>query len=215
MARLLDAAEAAGDRLAGLWAMLAHTGARVGELLGLGWDDVSWDRTAITIRRSLEPESGPEPSFDTPKTARGRRVVTLGADAIDALRRHRARQNAERLRRGEAYCDFGLVFATSNGTPLGERNVIRAFKAALKRAELRDTIRIHDVRHYHITTAAHSGVSVKALSTRVGHASVAFTLDRYAHALEGGDRDVADAVELAIRTAREQTGRLRAAAPQG
>ena len=60
-------------------------------------------------------------------------------------------------------------------------------------------ITIDDLRHFHITEAALAGVSVKALSARVGHASVAFTLDRYAHAIEAGDRDVADAVSRRLR----------------
>jgi integrase len=203
MARLLDAAEANGDRLCGLWAVAAYSGARLGELLGLEWGDVDWDRSALRIRRALTDVSKGEPRFDEGKTTRTRRVVTLGPDALDALRQHRARQNQERLRLGEAYADFGLVFATSLGTALGERNVIRSFKRALARAELRRDIRFHDLRHAMVTTAARLGGDVKSLSARVGHASVAFTLDRYAHALEHADRDLALAVEAAIRSARD------------
>ena len=100
------------------------------------------------------------------------------------------------------------MFATSLGTPLSERNVIRSFKAALKRAGFREEdrkrIRLYDLRHFHVTEAAHAGVSVKALSSRVGHASVAFTLDRYAHALESGDREVAEAVARRLRAAGQK-----------
>jgi integrase len=202
LARLLDTAESTGDRLAGLWAVAAYSGARLGELLGLEWGDVDWGRSALRIRRALTDVSRGEPSFDTGKTTRARRVVTLGPDALDALRRHRARQNEDRLRLGDAYSDYGLVFSTSLGTALGERNVIRSFKRALSRAGLRPDIRFHDLRHAMVTTAAHLGGDVKSLSARVGHASVAFTLDRYAHALEHADRDLACAVEGAIRAAR-------------
>jgi len=215
VAKILTTADETDDRLTGLWTVLALTGARLGELLGLSWDDVSWDRNALEIRRALEDVDEGAPVLDAPKTNRARRLLTLGKDAVAALRAHRARQNAERLRLGEAYSDYGLVFPTSVGTALYERNVIRAFKAALRRAKVRDDIRIHDLRHYHITEAAHAGVSVKALSTRVGHASVAFTLDRYAHAFESADRDVADAVELAVRRAKQPAAQAPEAASQG
>jgi integrase len=90
---------------------------------------------------------------------------------------------------------------------MSERNTIRELKEALERAgfseEDRARIRLHDLRHFHITEAAHAGVSVKALSARVGHASVAFTLDRYAHAIEAGDRAVADAVSLRLRASQD------------
>jgi integrase len=153
-------------------------------------------------------------TVDTPKTTRGRRLVTLDPDALETLKRHRTRQNVERLKLGPDYDDRNLVFATSLGTPLSQRNVIRSFKAALRRAGFDEAdhrrIRLYDLRHFHVTEAADAGVSVKALSARVGHASVAFTLDRYAHALEAGDREVAEAVARRLkRAAREADNQER------
>jgi len=209
--RLLTEANEANDRMAALWTLLALTGARIGEMLALRWDAVSWERRSIAITRSLSIDSEKHVIIDTPKTARGRRVVSLGTDptVIDALKRHRARQNADKLRLGQAYDDNGLVFASAVGTPMTERNAIREWKEALERAgfskEDRARIRIHDLRHYHITDAAHAGVSIKALSARVGHASVAFTLDKYAHAIEGGDSDIADAASRRLRERANNT----------
>ena len=126
---------------------------------------------------------------------------------MDVLKRHRARQNVDKLKLGSAYADSGLVFASAVGTAMSECNTIREFEKALERdgfsKDDRKRIRIHDLRHYHITEAVHAGVSVKALSARVGHASVTFTLDRYAHAIEAGDRAVADAVSRRLRQTQE------------
>jgi len=217
---ILSTADVAGDRLAGLWWLLALTGARIGELLTLQWDAVSWGRRRIAITRSLSIDAQKKPIIDTPKTTRGRRAVSLDQDAMDALRRHRARQNADKLKLGPDYDDHGLVFASAVGTPMSERNAIREFKEALERAEFskedRERIRIHDLRHFHITEAAYAGANVKALSARVGHASVAFTLDRYAHAIEAGDRDVADAMSRRLRAAQDADDQSEGdAAPTG
>jgi len=203
--RLLTTADEANDRMGALWTLLALTGARIGEMLALRWDAVSWERRSIAITQSVSIDSERNPIITTPKTARGRCVVSLGTDptAIEALKRHRARQNVDKLRLGPDYSDNGLVFASAVGTAMSERNAIREYKEALERAgfskEDRKRIRIHDLRHYHVTDAAHSGANVKDLSARVGHASVAFTLDKYAAAFEGGDSDIADTVGRRLR----------------
>lgn len=207
--RLIDAAYSSKDRLAGLWTILARSGARIGELLALKWEAVSWERDSIAITSSLSVDAKKRPIITAPKTSRGKRVISLDRAAMEALKRHRAQQNVDKLRLGPAYADDGLVFASEVGTLLSERNVIREFKEALQRAGFSDSdrerIRIHDLRHFHITEAAHAGVSIKALSARAGHASVAFTLDRYAHAIEAGDREVAEAVAGRLAASDQQS----------
>src|SRR5262249_21168071 len=132
LAVLLDTSRAAGDRLAALWTVAALAGCRPGELLGLGWDDVDWAAGRITVRRNLVKVPGRAPLLADPKTEKGRRALRLPPEAVEALRLHRTRQAALRLRLG---ADYGgawraadLVFASQAGAPLLPRNVDRAFK---------------------------------------------------------------------------------------
>jgi integrase len=202
VARLLDTAEANGDRLAPLWTVAAFTGCREGELLGLRWEDLDPAAGTLSIRRSLSDARGGAPTFDEPKTPRSRRTIRLSPDALAALRVQRDRQGWDRQKLGDDYTDYGLVFASGLGTPLLKRNVIRAFKAALARAELPRSIRIHDLRHAHATIMRKAGADMKTVSERLGHSSIAITADLYTHAVAGPDADAAERMQAAISTAR-------------
>jgi integrase len=202
-AQLLNAAVATGDRLAALWAVGIFSGCRPGELLALSWEDVNLEAGSIVIRRNLTKVNGAPPEFVDPKTARGRRTVSLPPEAVAALRMHRQRQADERLRLGADYRDQGLVFSTHTGTPLIARNVVRAFKRLLVHAGLPATIRWYDLRHGHATALLVAGVHPKVASERLGHSTVMLTLDTYSHVIEGMDADAAMKVQRAIRGVEE------------
>ena len=159
-----------------------HTGLRLGELLGLRWEDVALERGQLTVRRTLQHLPGWQREFREPKTARGRRAIPLGSTAISVLERLRRRQLEERLASGPAYKNERLVLATSVGTPLNGGNVRRAFYRIAGRAGVAP-LRFHDLRHTHATLLLARGVHPKAVSERLGHASIGLTLDTYSHVL--------------------------------
>jgi integrase len=168
-----------------LWHVLAEGGLRPGEALALRWEDVDFERARIHVRRSLVPRLSSKIAWrlKEPKTARGRRIVSLPSRTIDALRRHRVRQAQERLAIGPGYQDLGLVFAAINGAPLAVNNIAgRHLQPLLAHLGL-PCIRIYDLRHTHVTLMLAAGVPVHEVAARVGHASAKMTLDVYAHAL--------------------------------
>jgi integrase len=198
LAGLLDAAKE--DRWLSLWTLAVYTGARQGELLGLQWQDVDLVAGTITIQRTLlQTTRAGVPDYAPPKTARSRRTVTLPGEAVASLAAHRLRQLEQRLALGAEYTDYGLVFATATGTPLGYRNVVRAFKVALGRADLPATIRFHDLRHAAATTMLQVGVPLKVASERLGHSNIGITADLYTHAVASMEADAAARLETAIR----------------
>jgi integrase len=89
---------------------------------------VDLDRGVMHVHRALS-----DGEFTTPKTKRSRRRIDLSAGSIAALKKHRIRQLEERIARAGLWQDHGLVFPSSVGTPLSHRNVVRSFKALLKR----------------------------------------------------------------------------------
>jgi hypothetical protein len=119
-----------------------------------------------------------------PKTPGSRRAVALSPDSLAVLRDHRRHQLEERLLLGPAYQDRDLVFATPLGTPIDPANLRRAWRGIVKRAGI-GHIRFHDLRHTHATLLLRQGVHPKIVSERLGHASIAITLDIYSHVLPG------------------------------
>jgi len=173
-------AVAAGDRLEALYVLALHTGARQGELLALRWTDVDLDGGSIQIRGTLQRAKG-KLVTDSPKTAGSRRRIALTAGAVDALKRHRAAQNVERLQLGAVWQDRGLVFANEIGGAIERGNMTRrSFEPLLKRAEL-PRMRFHDLRHTAATLMLGKGVHPKIASEMLGHSKVGITLDLYSH----------------------------------
>jgi len=111
----LDAAR--GDRYEGLYVLALTSGARQGELLALRWDAVNLDAATLTVRATLR-RTRDGFVFGEPKTARSRRQIALTAVAVAALRRHRARQLAERLAQ-PYWQDETLVFGQRSWNAAG------------------------------------------------------------------------------------------------
>jgi integrase len=196
--KLINTAVDAGDHLAPLWTLAVYSGCRAGELLGLGWQDVDFERGMITIRRTLVRTSQLTPQFGEPKSATSRRTVTLPAFAVNALRALKAREDQERASALD-WADNGLVFCSHVGTPLLARNVIRDYKKALKRAGLPETIRFHDLRHAHATVLLRAGVPLKVASGRLGHSSIGITANLYQHLASDMDRDAAERIAQVLQ----------------
>jgi integrase len=180
--RLIDAGSA--DRFDAIYVLALTTGLRQGELFGLQWRDVDFDRGTLGVLHSLMEVQG-RLSLSEPKSRAGRRCVKLPSIAVNALLEHRKRMLAE----GHA---GGFVFCDTAGGPLRKSNFCRKhFKPLLKAAGLPD-IRFHDLRHTAATLLLLAGEHPKVVQERLGHAQISLTLDTYSHVLpdmQGGAVD--------------------------
>jgi len=175
----------ADDRLSGAWWLLATTGMRRGEALGLRWADVDLAAGTASINRTLivtdvEREGAPGYTWGTPKTSKGRRRIALDDSLLAALRTHRARQLEERMMIGAGYADEDLVVCAPDGRPQHPKRLSYYFERESKRLRL-PKIRLHDLRHTHATLALRAGVHPRIVQERLGHANVSITLDTYSH----------------------------------
>jgi integrase len=172
-------------------------------LLGLGWGDLDLETGRLTVRRNLANVPGRPLVLAEPKSEKGRRALRLSSEAVEALRRHRTRQAALKLRLGAdyggAWREADLVFATQTGTPLLPRNVDREFKRALTRAGLPVTMRFYDLRHGNATLMLKAGIAPKVAAERLGHATTALFHDIYAHMLDELDVDAAQKIGVGLR----------------
>jgi len=136
----------------------------------------------------LIPE-GSQVAVHEPKTAHGRRVVALDRQTVEVLQGQAARQLAEQAE-SECWEDTGLIFTNEDGQALHPWLVSRCFRKVIREAMLPD-IRLHDLRHTHATLALQAGIHPKVISERLGHATVAITLDTYSHAIPAMQEEAA------------------------
>jgi len=183
---------ASGDRLGALYVLAVATGMRQGELFGLQWSDIDLDQRKLQVRHGLIDVDG-RLELAEPKTAKARRQIDLPDFAVQALRNHKA------LLVAEGHDDVTLVFCDSSGGPLRKSNVIRkSFKPLLKRAGL-PNMRFHDLRHTSATLLLSEGTHPKVVQERLGHSSIALTLDTYSHVLPTMGREAVDRLGTAIQ----------------
>lgn len=180
---LESAARASGDinRLA--ITLCLYTGIRVGELCGLMWTDIDFERSLLHIRRTVQriknivSENSKTPKisktklvFLSPKSASSQRNIPLPAFLLDMLKEYRIK----------AATEYVLSY---NGRFIEPRNIQRRFKKLLIDAQLPD-VNFHITRHTFATRALENGFDIKTLSEILGHSSPSITLRRYTHAMD-------------------------------
>jgi integrase len=169
-----------GHRLHALWILLATTGLRLGEALGLLWTDIDVSGGRLVVSRALQRQPGVGYVFVEPKTTRSRRTVYLAPGTLTALTEHRRRQAEDQLGAGPDWNTTGLVFASPIGRPVDGTWTTKRFHRALDQAAL-PRIRIHDLRHTAATHLLNRGVHPKVVQELLGHSTISLTLDIYSH----------------------------------
>ena len=168
------------DRLHNYIVVSLLTGARTEELRALGWDHVHLEQRPpyVEVWRSVR-QGG-----DT-KTRKSKRTLALPDLCVEALRRQRAQQAAERLAAGDQWKDSGLVFTTALGTAMDAANVRRDFRRALRLVAgiVPGDWTPRDLRHSFVSLLSNAGVPVEQISQLVGHRGTTVTEVVYRHQL--------------------------------
>ena len=171
---------------------LFRTGARVGELCALRWDDVNLRDQYINIRSTARDQH----VTDRPKTPGSRRRVDISAQLAETLRALHQQHKKEQLQHGGRQPPW--VFQ-QHGKILAQNTLRRIFARALVKAGL-DHRRIHDIRHTYASTLLHNGTPIVYVSKQLGHKSIKMTVDIYGHLIPSADRS-------AVNTLDDQSGK--------
>ncbi len=178
-----------------IWKMLVHllliTGARRGEILGLKWDKVDFDKNRIYICNSVlyTPDRGVYE--DTPKTETSKRYVTLPIETMNELKAYQQYQNQEYLKHKIPINIRGFVFSQFDGSPMHPDSVTNYLTKFSKKYNL-PHINAHAFRHTMASMLYYNGVDSVSISKRLGHAQVSTTANIYAHIIEEADQRNAD-----------------------
>lgn len=191
-----------GDRFHALWVVLGTTGLRLGEALGLMWDDIEYGRGTLSVQRSLyRARAGGGLAFAEPKSKRSRRTVDLSQEALVALKAHEERQIFERRKAASAWHESKLVFPSEVGTPLEQGRVHKHWSKAVEKAGI-PRYRIYDLRHTVATHLTMAGMSAREVAEILGHSNASLVLEVYGHVAPSTQRKAANLMDTLLRQHR-------------
>jgi integrase len=167
-----------------LFHLALFTGMRRGEILALKWSDVDLLGSQICVNRSVQHLRDGSYVYTEPKTAKSRRPIALTPSTAQLLKEYHDRQKWNRIILDKPLTNDNLVFSTLEGKPLRPNTVSRAWQILAARAGVK-VIRFHDARHSHASIFLKLGVHPKIVQERLGHSTIAITLDMYSHVAPG------------------------------
>lgn len=174
-----------------LFRLLAYTGLRKGELLGLMWEDLDEIKQNIRVNRVLVKGKNNRYLFQSPKTKASRRVISLDQKTLYLLRRWRLEQKIAFFKNGIKPSEHQLIFTDNFNHHIPTEVPNRRLNCVLRKYNL-PKITIHGFRHTHCSLLFEAGLSMEAVKNRLGHASIQTTLDIYTHITENRENETAN-----------------------
>lgn len=173
--------------------LLLFTGMRRGELCGLEWKDVDFERAVVFVRRSSLYLPGKGVFEDETKNATSERCMKVSADVVTMLKAWRAEQSKQRLRMGDQWQTSDRLFTAWDGAPIRPDVITAWFHKFVTKNGL-PPIHIHSLRHTNATLLIAAGTSLTTVAARLGHANSTTTSKIYAHVIQSADAAASAAI---------------------
>ena len=170
---------------------------RRSEIAGLKWENTDLLKANLRVVNNLQRIKGRGLVEGRPKSNSGRRNISLSRRGIDLLKRIKRLSLERQMAVGEAWNDSGFVFTDEAGLPYDSGRATKEFKKIAISTGL-PPLSLHSLRHLHASLLLMSGTHVKVVSERLGHSSVAFTMDVYGHLMPGMQEQAAERIDEAL-----------------
>jgi len=174
------------------------TGLRLGELLGLQWADIDFEKAVLSVYKANQALGGKGIYTKSPKNSSSVRQVAISDSVMTLLKKYRTWQAQKRFTMGDKWIDGDWIFTKKDGTPIYPDTPSHWFRKFLKKNNL-PLIRFHSLRHLSATLLISLNVPLKNISSRLGHADIRTTANIYSAALESVDHQAADKMDAYLQ----------------
>jgi len=184
-----------------IFLLLAYTGMRRSEVLGLRLKDINFESGTLSVVQGLKQSTAPGSGVfaEDTKTKRSTRAIDISPTVINALRGIRERIEANAAILGVNPSPEMLIFGDPvTGQPLKPNTVSKVWKKLRRKLGLPE-VKLKDLRHTHASALIAAGVHVKVISERLGHSNIGITMDTYGHLMPGASRQAADKFEAMMQ----------------
>ena len=173
---------------------MLQTGIREGELAGLEWKDIDFDKGEIHIQRNSQYIRRIGIVTGTTKTRSGNRAIAIAPDLIVLLEKYRNWQNAEKARIGDLWQNTDRLYTQWDGSPIHNQTI----KKFLADSGFKYTT-VHGLRHSFATLQIAAGTDLRTVSQLLGYADVSTTMNIYAHSLKISETAAASKISKILR----------------
>lgn len=170
------------------------TGVRLGELMGLEWQDVDFKNGIISINRSSQYLSDMGVFTKTPKTESSIREIAIPEFIISLLKEYKLWYEEQKSIYGELWANSDRLFVQADGKPMHPSSISKWFVRYVSTIGL-PVINFHGLRHTNASLLVAQNVDIAVVSARLGHAQISTTLDFYVHPLLSHNRKAGYALE--------------------
>lgn len=197
MALLLTRISGEPTKYRAFFFLIAYSGFRRSEMLGLEWKDVDFEHNVITIKRTSNYTAGRGTYTDTTKTKRSQRVLKISPYIMGILKELKDEQDEEALRLGDKWVETDRLFVKWNGEPMNNQTPYGWLKEFCEKNEL-PFYGIHSFRHFAASALISAGLDVTTVSGALGHCNSGTTLNVYSHMFQNAQARVAEAMDGAF-----------------
>ena len=170
------------------------TGVRLGELMGLEWQDIDFKNGIISINRSSQYLSDMGVFTKTPKTESSIREIAIPEFIISLLEEYKLWYEEQKSIYGELWTNSDRLFVQADGKPMHPSSISKWFVRYVSTIGL-PVINFHGLRHTNASLLVAQNVDIAVVSARLGHAQISTTLDFYVHPLLSHNRKAGYALE--------------------
>ena len=174
------------------------TGARRGEITGLTWSDIDFNKSTVNINKTTQYTTELGIFEKDTKTSTSNRIIYISKTTLDILRQYHKEQLENKIRFGDKWGNSKRVFTTDFGADMHPDTPSQILERIIKRHNLK-RINFHGLRHTSISLQISSGIQAQIISKRAGHSNVTITHSIYSHFFDNEFQDVANKMDVFLQ----------------